>query len=152
MKKHFKSIAAAITMAGRMVTFCVPVMAAEQVPDVEVSNQNVEDSEEVASARALVGEFHYTGRLTKNKVLGTVYIDKSSKTLQYTVGRTGSDGLVNLQLTNTSTGEVRSFSTVADNTLRTTGWVTPLSPGGWEVKVIFVESSSLYDVDLYFAG
>ena len=55
MKKHFKSIAAAITMAAIMVTFCVPVMAAEQVPDVEVSNQNVEDSEEVASARALVG-------------------------------------------------------------------------------------------------
>lgn len=156
MRKHFKSIAATVMMGVMLVTSCMPTMAAEQVSEVDDAttlDQTTEITENVESdavARSLNGEFHYSGRLSKDKVLGIVDVTSNSRSVRWTVGRTGSDGLVNLRLTNVVTGETRSFSTIANNTLGTMTWTSPLPAGSWEVKVIYVESFWLYDVDLYF--
>lgn len=159
MRKQFKSIVDAFMMVVMLITFSVPAMAAEQTLDVDnatILTQTAETAENVENAAnrlvsgVLIGEFHYTGRLTKGKVLGTVDVSKAAKTVKWTVGRTGSNGLVNLAITNVSTGEVRHISTLANNTLDSMTWVSILSAGSWKVSVDYVASNWLYDVDLYF--
>lgn len=152
-KPFFKSIAAALTIVATLLSSSVPVIAAEQnsvMDNITISTQAVESADSLDSVNAMVGEFHYTGRLSANKYLGMVEITGSAKSVRSTAGRTGSDGLIRIQLTNVNTGDFRTFSVVANNTLETDSFVTALSAGVWEVTVIYVSSGSLYDVDLYF--
>ena len=151
MCKQFKMIVSVLMMAVMLVTFSVPVMAAERtMENSAVCTQISETVDRRLVAGVLIGEFHYTGRLTKGKDLGIVDVTQAAKTVKWTVGRTGSTGTVGLEITNVSTGEVRHLTAVADNKLGSMTWVTALPAGGWRVKVDYVSSIWLYDVDLYF--
>ncbi|MCI8617337.1 MAG: hypothetical protein HFJ26_10080 [Clostridia bacterium] len=147
MTKRFKSIVVAFMTVAMLLTFYVPAMAAEPVAN-EISSQAVDTAN---SARALVGEFHYTGRLSANKYLGSVQVTSTAKTVRWTVGRTGGSGLVNIEFTNVDTGETRTISAVANNTLDSLTWVGGGLPAGrYYVTVIYTSAYSIYDVDLYF--
>lgn len=160
MRRHLKTIATFFTMAVMLVMSSVPAIASEINSDAKtaiVTQQSTDDVTTVSNednimvTSALGGQFHYTGRLSKNKVLGTVYINSACRTVKWTVGRTGSDGLVNLELTNTSTGEVRHISAQANNVLGSMTWVgSGIPKGNWQVKVVYVSGLWNYDVDLYF--
>lgn len=158
MRRHFKKIVTLFTMAIMLITSTVPAMAKEisSADNTVVSSQKAAENaviseDELNTPYALNGEFHYTGRLSKNQILGTVSIRATSRTVKWTVGRTGSDGLVNLELTNVDTGEVRHISAQANNVLDSMTWVgSGIPSGNWQVKVIYVSSYWNYDVDLYF--
>lgn len=157
MCKHLKKIVTFLTMAGMLIVSSIPVMAAEttladstKVTTQQVAKENIISGDMIATY-SLNGEFHYTGRLSKNQILGTVSIRATSRTVKWTVGRTGSDGLVNLELTNVDTGEVRHISAQANNVLDSMTWVgSGIPSGNWQVKVVYVSSYWNYDVDLYF--
>lgn len=152
MQKMLKKIVAVFVLVIMLMTMCVPAMAAEQANiDAETESKVLLEENERNGARAtLNGEFHYTGRLTKNKVLGTVKVKEKSKTIQWTVGRTGSSGTVILKITNQSTGNEKTFTTIANNQLDSITYVGKIEAGTWEVSVTYVSSNWLYDVDLYF--
>ena len=108
MHKGIKTIVATIMAGAMLASASVPAMAAEQTlnaSNFQVSTQTMDA--ELAAVPSPVGEFHYTGRLTKGKVLGTVQISEKAKTVQWTVGRTGGDGWVILRITHKTTGEIR---------------------------------------------
>ncbi len=152
MRKQFKSIAAVLMMVVMWMNINVPVMAAEKVSDADkITTMSIQTIGSVDSTNALLDELHYTGRLTKDKVLGTVHLSYNSKTVEWLVGRTNSDGVVILYLTNTATGEVRQITTTANNKLGSLTWVgSGLDAGEWQVSVNYVSSIWIYDVDLMF--
>ncbi len=146
MTKVSKLIAI-LTSVFLLTSFCVPgVYAAPAMPVTD----NEMSAEGIAPASTLVGEFHYTGRLSADKELGTVYISADAKTVNWTVGRTGGSGLVNLRLVSNLTGEKRLLSAVADNTLKSLTWVTPLPYGWYTVMVEYSSDYFTYDTDIYF--
>ena len=152
MQNKIKSIVAVAMMAVMLLCGSIPAMAAETssvTNDTAVMTENV-SSEDSTRASSLVAEFHYTGRLAKNKVLGTVTVGKSCKTLNWTVGRTGSTGNVRFLLRKKSTGDSRNVTTTANNKLGSITYVTAMTPGVWEVSVAWNSNNWLYDVDLYF--
>lgn len=153
MHNNLKTIASFILIAVMLFCIGVPAMAAEQYPAKEetaVATETLENEVNLL-AEAPVAEFHYTGRLSDGKVLGTVYVSKSCKTLTWTAGRTGGNsGNVRFELVNQSTGDSRHISSAADNKLKSITYVTTLPPGTWEVTVDWNSNNWLYDLDLYF--
>lgn len=152
MHNKIKSIVATAMMAVMLICGSVPAMAAELNPVADEATITTETvSDEVSPlATSPVAEFHYTGRLAKGKVLGTVTVGKSCKTLTWTVGRTGSTGNLRFTLKNKSTGDSIDVTTVANNQLRSITYYTVLTHGTWEVSVAWNSHNWLYDVDLYF--
>lgn len=150
--RYLRNIVSFVLVVTMLLINSTPAMAAEKVAETNYDSlvdRETDDTNEVARA-SLKGEFHYTGRLKKDKVLGTVVVQSASKTIQWTVGRTNSDGNVVFKITNTETGGSRSFTTVANNTLSSITYVSNIVPGTYEVSVVYTSSSWLYDVDLYF--
>ena len=146
MHNKLKTIASFILIAVMLFTIGVPVMAAEQYPAQEEAAVATETLENDVSllAEAPVAEFHYTGRLSDGKVLGTVYVGKRCKTLTWTVGRTwGNSGNVRFKLVNQSTGASRQVTTAADNMLDSITYVSTLDPGTWEISVAWNSNNSI---------
>ncbi len=150
--KRFK-VALVSLLAVMLVCFSVPAFAAE--PNCLDGNEAIKYSDMSAVSRAatsLVAQYHYTGKLTQGKVLGTFKLPLGAKTVSWTVGRTNSSGRVIIRLTNMSTGEVRDISATANNELKSMTWTSKLPAGDYEVSVHLVASGSPYDVDLYFTN
>lgn len=152
MRNKFKSIATFVLTAVMLFNFSVPAMAAEQNPTMNETTVAAETADDEINllATSPVAEFHYTGRLAEGKVLGTVSVSESCKTLSWTVGRTGSTGNVRFKLTNISTGATRKVTTTANNKLESITYISALSSGVWEISVEWNSNNWLYDLDLYF--
>lgn len=150
--KHLKAVLA-FMLAFMLVSFSMPVLAAE--PDcTEFSNEVIaqSDTASVSRASSLIAEFHYTGKLTKGKVLGTFTLSVGANTVSWTAGRTNSNGLAIIRFTNTRTGEKRDITAVTNNKLGSMTWTSKLPAGKYEVSVHLVPSGSPYDLDLYFTN
>ena len=153
MHNKFKSIASVVLMLIMLFGLSVPVMATEQTSNAEEPTITTESVQNEISLLVVdpVTEFHYTGRLSTNKVLGTVYVGEKCKTLRWTVGRTGSStGSVRFALTNRDTGDTRHISTTANNTLQGITYISAMTAGTWEISVEWNNNNWLYDLDLYF--
>ena len=159
MIKHFKAIAATMSMVVMLVTSGIPVMAAEQIPDtgdIIVSDetiagtQNVVDEGTVQATSSYFQSFSYSGTLSQGKYLGSVYLSQSAATVNWNIGTTGSSGLVRFALTNQSTGELRQVTAVADNKLGSLTWVGSLPAGTYDVSIAYVSKSGIKGLNLYF--
>ena len=154
MYNKFKSIASVVLVLIMLFCLGVPAMATEQTLNVEEPAMTAELAQNEIHLLVVdpVAEFHYTGRLSTNKVLGTVYVGEKCKTLRWTVGRTGSStGSVRFALTNQDTGDTRHISTTANNTLEGITYISAMPAGTWKISVDWNNNNWLYDLDLYLS-
>lgn len=103
----------------------------------------------VQSADRLVAEFHSANPITKNTTVGYVQIGEACDKVIWRIGT--SSGLVILDFTNVSTGEVRPITAVANNQEDSLTWVSPLPAGKWKISVNKMNKNIIIGgVNLYF--
>lgn len=147
MKTKMKRIVAVFSMAVMLVISAVPAMATEQLQNE--LNVNLVQEDSTRSASTLVTEFHSSKPMWKNTVVGYVQIDKDCDMVKWRVGT--STGVVILNLTNESTGEVRSITAAANNQEDSLAWVSPLPAGKWKISVAKINKTVIIGgVNLYF--
>lgn len=146
MRKHLKSIAAALMVVAMLVTSSLPAMAAEYVSSDETAISASESSDSIERVKMPVAEFHYTGRLRTGEVLGTVTIPRACKTVTWTIGRTGESGVVNMRI-----GDGRLITATANGQLSSLTWNSDLPAGTYTIKVSMMTSDTTHhDCDLFF--
>lgn len=149
MRKHLKSIVAAIMAVVMLMSISIPAMAAEQVPAVG----EFEISE--ASARSVVGRFGPQDvYLQANRVISkSLYISGSAKTVQHKlVGNsdTTRGKAVVFKFQNLSTGETRSFTALADSGWLSDTYNTTFPAGNYMVWVVYAGADGSYNVQINF--
>lgn len=147
MRKHLKSIAAALMVVAMLVTSSLPAMAAEYVSSDETAISASESSDSVERVQMPVAEFHYTGRLRTGEVLGTITIPRDCKTVTWTIGRTGESGVVNIRIVEGS----RLITATANGQLSSLTWNSRLPAGTYTIKVSMITTDTAHhDCNLYF--
>lgn len=145
MKKISKLILASTLALALFAGNSATSMAAENVNTIV----NNEISTPAVQPRAIVATYYYEGTISKGKTLSPLSINTGRpKTIKYRVNGTG--GNVILRLTNRSTGESRSFTTVANDTWGSMTYTAPMDTGVYDVTVEFVSGSGHNKVWLEF--
>lgn len=125
-------------------TLAVAIFAGNSATSMAAENPNNIVNNEISTAavqpRAVVATYYYEGTISKGKTLSPLSINNGRpKTIRYCVN--GSGGNVILRITNRSTGESRSFTTIADGGWYSTSYISPLDTGVYDVTVEFVSGS-----------
>ena len=145
MKKLSKLILASTLAVALLAGNSATSMAAEQPKNI-VGNEVVYNT---IQPRAVFATYYYEGTISKGKTLSPLSINSGNpKTIRYRVN--GSGGNVIFRITHRSTGESRSFTTIADDTWRSTSYLNPLDTGIYDVTVYFVSGSGHNKVWLEF--
>lgn len=137
--KHLKSILASFLVLAMFVGFSAPAMAAEIPLNEAITNTESAETADVARANDLVATYYYEGTLKEGERLTPVSISGSPKTIRYCVN--GNGGNVIIRLTNRVSGNVKSFTAVADGRWGSQSYVGRMDSGIWDVYVYFVTGS-----------
>ena len=161
MFKRFKSIAAAIMAVVMLMSICcTPAMATEQMPEINTTDEVVQDAEAIASnVQIEKNQFvHDPIYLTAGRAGSFLFrIEGTRKTVRHRlVGNSAATRgkTVVFRIRNTTTGATRSFTAVADYS-ENGGWLsdtynTPIPEGEYEMWIVYVGANGSYGVTIYF--
>lgn len=145
MQKKIKSIIVSTVTAILLVTSSLPVMAAEQVRGV--ANTETDQTAKAISS-AMLQSYYYSGSLTQGKYIKSVTINGHAKLIKWRVA--GAGGNVIFRMTNTSTGDSRSFTTTANGVWGSSTYLTSMDSGTWNIRVEYVSGLGHNQVWLEF--
>lgn len=149
MRKHLKSIAAAILAVVMLMSISAPVMAAEQVP--AMGKTEVSEASTSTPIQQIGPKDMY---LKPDRVIDfNLHISKAARTIEHKlVGQSAATRgkAVVIRFQNTVTKETRSFTALADAGWLTTTYNTSFPDGDYLVWVVFAGGEGDYNVHIKF--
>ena len=155
MRKHLKSIAAAIMAVAMLIRISTSAMAAEQTPAVG-GNSSVLHGDGVVLYEDVPDIYNDSSVwLQKNRVLKfSLTLSESTRTVQYklvgnTIGTSGKK--VTFRFTNNAnTNQSRTFTATANGNWSSTTYATSYPAGDYTLSVESVEMLGTYGVYVIF--
>ncbi len=158
MRKHLKSIAAAIMAVVMLMSISTSAMAAEQVPAANQTTEVVEITTPISMNEGVLKSrenYFSTSRSftdSPHMLIGGINISGQKNAIRHKL--TGNllsgtkDKAVVFELYNTTTGIKRSFTAIADGQWHGDWYYSDFTPGNYEVWVIYTAKSGKYSVEM----
>lgn len=162
MRKHLKSIAAAILAVVMLMSISIPAMAAEpslEEGEFEALLQKIDENmvmETTINTEEYVDHYHKSdiylsaGQTLTTKLEITAGRDTVAHVLRGSSISTLGQSVV-FKFTNNATGNSRSFTAFADNKTHDDQYNVTIPEGFYTLTVVYVSKAGYYDVNVWFA-
>ncbi len=135
MKKFSKLIVTSMLAFAMLVGVSIPVKAAELQT---MANDEINVADVQQRSGNLIAQYDCRrGVITQGMTLDPVTLTSRAKTIRFCVD--GINGILNIRLTNQTTGDSRSFTAIGDGRWSELTYVTYMDTGTYSVRVEYAD-------------